>query len=302
MMARLKYTSPDTSTQKGLAVEMPVRIVTDSSANVPEDYLQRLNIIEVPAVVNFGQDSYLYKVEMSLDGFYRRMASSDRLPTTAQPSPLEFLKGYQRAADEGATEVVAVTVSSKASGTYNSAVIAAEHAPLPVQVFDTLHVSMAAGWQSIEAAEMVLAGATSEQILRRLEGVRARMQMAFTPVNLRQLMASGRVPRLQAAVGDLLNIKPVIVTIDGVLEPVARVRTQRKALEHLLDLVATGIGPGPARVGVGHCNVPDEAAAFAGQVRQRLDVREFVLFDLGMLAALGGVGLLGIAAYRVEGP
>jgi DegV family protein with EDD domain len=279
---------------------MPVRIVTDSSTNVPEDYLKRLNIIEVPAVINFGQDSYLYKVEMPLDEFYRRMLSTDRLPTTAQPPPEEFLKAYQRAADEGATEVVAVTVSSRASGTYNSAVIAAELAPLPVQVFDTLHVSMAAGFQTIEAAEGVLAGLNVAEILTRLEGIRARLQMAFSPANLRHLVASGRVPRLQAWIGDLLNIKPVVVTIDGVLEPVTRVRTQRKAQEYMIDLISGAVGPAPARVAVGHCNVPDEAAAFAEQVRQHFNVTEFVLFDLGMLAALGGPGLLGLGAYTVE--
>jgi fatty acid kinase fatty acid binding subunit len=147
---------------------------------------------------------------------------------------------------------------------------------------------------------MVLAEATSAEIIRRLEGISARLQMAFTPVNLKYLMASGRVPRLQGMIGDLLNIKPVIVTIDGVLEPLARVRTQRKAQEYMLDLIATAVGPRPARVAVGHCNVPDEAAAFAEQVRQRLDVRELILFDLGMLAALGGPGLLGMGAYSVE--
>ena len=86
--------------------------------------------------------------------------------------------------------------------------------------------------------------------------------MAFTPVNLKYLIASGRVPRLQGMIGDLLNIKPILVTIDGVLEPVARVRTQRKAQEHMIDMIATAVGPAPARVAVGHCNVPDEGPAF----------------------------------------
>ncbi len=279
---------------------MPTRIVTDSSTNVPEEYLQRLNIIEVPAVINFGQDSYRYKVDMPLDEFYRRLVATERLPTTAQPSPQEFLKGYQRAADEGATEVIAVTVSSRASGTYNSAVVASEHAPVPVRVFDTLHVSMAAGWQTIDAAETVMAGASAAETLDRLSRIRERLQMAFTPVNLKYLIASGRAPRLQGMIGDLLNIKPIMVTTEGVLEPIARVRTQRKAQEYMIDLIATAVGPKPARVAVGHCNVPEEAAIFAEQARQRFNVSEFILFDLGMLAALGGPGLLGLGAYTVE--
>lgn len=279
---------------------MSVRIVTDSSTNVPEEHLQRLNIIETPAVVNFGQDSYLYKVELSLDEFYRRLAASDRLPTTSQPTPQQFLSAFQRAADEGATEVICITVSSKISGTYQSAVIAAEHAPLPVHTWDSWHASMGGGWQSIAAAEMVAAGLGAAEILLRLEKIRARTQLAFTPVNLKYLIASGRAPRLQGAIGDLLNIKPILAAEDGMLEPVARVRTQRKALEATLELVATAIGPRPARIAVGHCNVPEEVAVFAEQVKQRLNARELIVFDLGMLAALGGPGLLGLTGYALE--
>lgn len=297
---KLKYTFVNTSTQKGFLIQVPVRIVTDSSTNVPEDYLQRLDMIEVPAIIIFGQDSYLYKAEMSLEEFYRRLGLTERLPTTTQPSPHEFLKGYQRAADEGATEVIAVTVSSKASGTYNSAVVAAEHAPIPVRVFDTLHVSMAAGWQAIAAAEMALAGLDAAEILSRLEKIRARLRMAFTPVNLKYLIASGRAPRMQGMLGDLLDIKPIMVTINGMLELVARVRSQRKAREHMIDLIATVVEARPARVAVGHCNVPDEAALLAEQVKLRFNVSELILFDLGMLAALGGPGLLGLGAYTLE--
>ena len=82
--------------------------------------------------------------------------------------------------------------------------------------------------------------------------------MAFTPVNLKYIIASGRVPRLQGLIGDMLNIKPIMVTTDGVLELATRVRTQRRAQETMLDMIATAVGPSPARVAVGHCNVPDE--------------------------------------------
>jgi DegV family protein with EDD domain len=125
--------------------------------------------------------------------------------------------------------------------------------------------------------------------------------MVFTVANLKYLIASGRVPRLQGVVGDLLNIKPIILTTDGVLEPVARVRTHRKAVEHVLDLIVESFGSGPVRLAAGHCNVPEEAAELAEQAKQRLDVRELIVFDLGMLAALGGPGLVGLTGYRLEG-
>jgi len=279
---------------------MRVRIVTDSSTNIPDATLARLEIVEAPAVVNFGQESFLYKIELSLQDFYRRLASADQLPTTAGPPPQQFAEAFQRAADEGAEHIIAVTVSSRASGTYDRAMIAAEQAPVPVTVWDALHVSMAAGWQTIAAAEMVRDGFSMEAILARLESMRDAVHMAFTPANLKYIIASGRVPRLRGTVGDLLNIKPVMVTQDGRLEPVAQVRTQRKAQEHMIDLMADALGDAPARVAVGHCNVPDEAAAFFERVRARISVKEHVIVDLGMLAALGGPGLLGLACHRVE--
>lgn len=280
---------------------MRVRIVTDSSTNIPDATLARLEIVEAPAVVTFGQESFLYKIELSLHDFYRRLESAEQLPTTAGPSPRQFAEAFQRAADEGAEHVIAITVSSRASGTYDSAVIAAGQALVPVTVWDALHVSMAAGWQTIAAAEMVRDGLGVEAILARLAVLRSRVYMAFSPANLKYVIASGRVPRLRGTVGDLLNIKPVMVTQDGRLEPVAQVRTQRKAQEHMIDLMADALGDAPARVAVGHCNVPDEVVAFFERLRARINVKEHVIFDLGMLAALGGPGLLGLACHPVEG-
>jgi DegV family protein with EDD domain len=279
---------------------MRIRIVTDSVTNIPDEYLQRLNIIEAPAVVNFGQESYLYKVELSLAELYRRLASADRLPTTAGPPPRLFAEAYQRAADEGAEQIIVVTVSSRASGTYSNAMAAVEQSPVPVHVWDSLHISMAAGWQTIAAAEMVRDGLGVEAVMARLAALRGRIHMAFSPANLRYLVASGRVPRLRGAAGDFLNIKPIVVTQDGQLEPVAQVRTRHRAQEHMLDLVAAALGDAPVRMAVGHCNVPDDVAAFAERVRARFDVKEFMVVDLGMYAALGGPGVLGLTGHAVE--
>ncbi len=279
---------------------MRIRIVTDSSANIPEEILARLDIVEAPAIVTFGEESFIWKRDISHDVFYERLASAEKLPTTAGPSPQLFLEAYRRAAGEGAEEIIAVTVSSRASGTHNSAVVAVEQSPVPVHVWDAWHISMAAGWQAIAAAELAREGASVQAILERLAAVKANVYMAFTPANLKHIIASGRVPRLRGTIGELLNIKPVMVTIDGQLEPVAQMRSQRRAQEHVIELIASELGAAPARVAVGHCNVPQEAAAFGERLRSRLNVREFVTMDLGLLAALGGPGLLGVAVHKME--
>lgn len=280
---------------------MRIRIVTDSSSNVPDEYLARLGIIEVPANIHFGKAAYLNKVELSLEEFYRRLATVDQLPTTSQPTPGQFSVAYERAAAEGADQIVAVCVSSLLSGTYNSAVIAAETAPAPTRVWDCQHASMGAGWQAVVAAELVRAGADVPAILAGLAQVRGRMQLVCTPANLRYLIASGRAPKLRGTLGDMLNIKPILTGIEGRLEPTGQVRGQHRAFETMLSQVAAAVGKQPARVAVGHCNAPDQALAFLQMVRDRLNVAEEILFDLGpALAALGGPGLVGMAVYALD--
>lgn len=280
---------------------MPVRIVTDSSANVPDATLERLGIAEALAMVNFGKETYLNKIGISLPEFYTRLETATPIPTTSQPTPGQFVEAYARAAAAGADEILAVVVSAALSGTYNSAAIAANQAPVPVHVWDTRHASMGAGWQAIAAAEMAQAGLDAPAILTRLAGIRARMHLTFTPANLKYIVASGRAPRLRGAIGDLLNIKPILSAVDGRLEPTTQARGSRRALEVMLEQTAQALGGRPARVAVGHCNVPDQVIGFMAAARAQLNVAEGFIFDLGpVLAALGGPGLLGLAAYTLE--
>ena len=172
-----------------------IRIATDSSSNVPDEYLERLGIAETAALVIFGARSFMNKVELSVEEFYRRLAVSDKLPTTSQPTPGQFSKVYERLAVEGAEEIIAVTVSARLSGTYSSAVAAAETAPVKVHTFDSASASSGSGMQAIAAAEMARAGLSSAEILRRLAGIRDRMQSGTTPATLRNLVASGRAPK-----------------------------------------------------------------------------------------------------------
>jgi DegV family protein with EDD domain len=280
---------------------MRVRVVTDSSSSVPDEYLARLGIGEALASVNFGGESYLAKADLSLDAFYERLEKGDKLPTTSQPTPQQFALAYERAAAAGADEIVAVCVSGALSGTLNSAVVAAQIAPVPVHVWDTRHISMASGFQAITAAELARDGHDSQAILDALAGIRDRIYMAFTPANLRYIVASGRVPRLRGAVGDVLNIKPILTTVEGRLEPIAQVRSQRRAIEQILDGLAAVLGDRPARVALGHCRAKAEADRVWEAMRTRLNVVEVVQFDLGVvLASLAGPGLIGMGGYTIE--
>jgi len=282
---------------------MSIRVVTDSSTNVPEAELARLNIAEVPAIVNFGAESFLNKVEITAEEFYRRLAAAEKLPTTAQPTPQQFAQAYAHLAAEGADEIIAVTVSSKLSGTFSSAVLAAENAAVKVHLWDSLSASIGGGLQAIAAAEMVRDGLASAELLQRLAGIRKRMQTATTPATLRYLVASGRAPKLQGSIGDLLDSKPILAVIDGLLEPVNKARGRRRALQAMLDLVAGAVGDLPARMAVAHANVEDEAREFLQAVKARIRTVEPLFTELGpVLATLAGPGLIALAAYTLEEP
>ncbi|MDQ1301947.1 MAG: hypothetical protein QG637_1869 [Chloroflexota bacterium] len=279
---------------------MRVRVVTDSSTNVPDSYLAQLKIVELPALVNFGAESFLNKIEISTEEFYRRLAAAAKLPTTAQPTPQQFAAAYAQLAAEGAQEVIAVVVSGRMSGTMNSAIVAAEDAPLKVHIWDSMSASMGAGWQAIAAAELARDGQAAAAILAQLEPIRGRMHTETTPATLRNLIASGRAPRLKGSIGELLDIKPILAMVDGLLEPVGQARGRRKALAELLNRAAGAMGDKPARVAVAHANVPEEAAQFAQAIQARLNVTELVVTDLGpVLATLAGPGLIAVCAYTV---
>jgi len=278
-----------------------IRVVTDSSTNVLDSYLQRLRIVETPAIVNFGAESFLNKVELSVEEFYHRLAAAGKLPTTSQPTPRQFLDAYQHLANEGAAEIVAVCVSGRMSGTLNSAIIAAQEAPVPVHTWDTESASLGAGWQAIAAAEMAQEGVGSATLLERLTAIRQRMQTAATPATLRNLVASGRVPRLRGNIGDLLNVKPILSMINGMLEPVDQARGRRQALARMVERIAAAVGERPVRVGIAHANIAQEAAEFLAAVRARLNAVDEIVTDIGpALAALAGPGILILAAYTVE--
>ena len=182
--------------------------------------------------VNFGDHSYL-KSELSPKEFYRLLSESEHLPTTSQPTPAQFLQAYERAAAEGADEIIAVCVTSKLSGTLTSAVMAAEDSPVKVHVWDTEHVTDRGGLAGHRCGRDGAGGVDPrEEILARLAPIRASMFLAITPANLRFLIASGRVPKLRGAVGELLNIRPIITAVErwaGADRPGARAAPQPRS-------------------------------------------------------------------------
>lgn len=279
---------------------MTVRLICDSSCNVPDHYQQSLRIVQVPAWINFADGASLRnKLDISDAEFYQRLTHEKRLPTTSQPTPQDFVEAI---ADCSEDEIVLACVSSKMSGTHNSALQAVDLVPdRKIYVHDTLSASMGAGWQIVAGAEAAAAGADAQAVLAAMEAAHSKIFTGFTIDTLKYLAASGRAPVLQAMLGNLLDIKPMMKVEDGTLHLVGRVRGRRKSKRELIDMVAAQVGDHPVRVAIINANASAEAEELAGDVKASLNVQILDIVELGpVLGALAGPGTLAIAAFRQD--
>ena len=280
-----------------------IKIVTDSTCDLAAEYYSKHDITVVPINIQFGTESYLDVITIDAETFYRKVEESGTLPKTSQPSAGQFEEYYARLADAGATDIVSIHVTGKLSGTYQSAEMAKEMMAGRVRVhpFDTLSGSAGMGFMVLEAVRMVEAGSSVEEILARLEAMRDSMNVLLTVRDLRYAKMSGRVGTLQSSLSSMLRIKPIILLEDGLLDVTEKVRTQRKAINCMCDIMTERLGAtGPVNLAVVHAAAPEEGQALLEQARTMFDVRETYLSGLALsLAVQFGPGTLGLMAYRV---
>ncbi|HVA09148.1 MAG TPA: DegV family protein [Acidimicrobiales bacterium] len=213
---------------------MTVRIVTDSACDLTDELVKQYNVIVVPLTIRFGAEELQDRKELTPEDFWQRCVGKGALPETAAPSPGAFMNAYQQAADEGADGVLCLTISSGVSGTYASAVTAADSfSGIPVQVLDTLSLTMGQGLLVIAAAEDAAAGATLDSLVGATHDRIGRVRVYGVLGGLDFLQRGGRIGGAQAVLGSLLSIKPVIQVKDGVVAEESKQRTRARALAYL---------------------------------------------------------------------
>lgn len=219
-------------------------IITDSTCDLPADELRDLNVRRVPLYVNFRGEVLKDWLEITPQDIVAGVSAGAAIPSTSQPSPQDFINAFQAAVTQGATEILCITISSKLSGTYGSATVAAEEVDVPVHVFDTLAASLGIAMMLKRAVAMRDEGAETGAILAELGRIRAAAMLRFTVGTLDYLKKNGRIGGAGALLGSLLNIKPILAVLDGRVESVGRVRGSKKALETMVkdfrDLAAQG--------------------------------------------------------------
>ncbi len=236
---------------------MAVRIVTDSACDLPPARAEAAGIEVVPLTIRFGKEEFVDRVELTQDEFWRKVATSPVLPETAAPSPGAFEERFRSLAAAGAEGVLCINLSSRLSGTMQSAQLAAKslEGEIPVTVVDSLSVSMGVGNQCLIAAQLAADGATLDAIAAEVEKTAARTRLFGALDTLEHLRRGGRIGGAQAMLGSMLSIKPVIEVRDGAVEEAGKVRTRRKSLAHLADKLAAANGP--EHVYVFHADAPD---------------------------------------------
>ena len=281
-----------------------IQIVTDSMADLPQEWVQELGVYVVPLRVLYQEKTYRDGIDISHEAFLRMMREGFEqgvLPRTSHPSPADFLAAYETVASEGETEaIVSIHASSEISGTYQSAVLASQQFDrVPVRVIDSRLVSMGEGLLVREAVRAADAGAPLDEVVRRVEALARRIRIQFTVATLDYLWKNGRIGRASAFVGGILQLKPVLAFEDGVVTPVERVRGRARSLERIAEIVAEKTGGRGESLVVVHGDVREDAEALREQILQRCRFDEVLITTLGAtIGSHAGPGAIG-AVYTL---
>jgi DegV family protein with EDD domain len=219
---------------------MPVKIVTDSVADIPPDIIRELDITVIPVLLRFGEEIYRDGIDITNDQFYERLATSDVMPTTSVPSLDLFARTYARLAEE-TNEILVIMLSSKLSGLYNAARQSADliEGNCRIEVVDSGCAVMSQGFVVIKAARAALDGATLDEILEIIRQNLPRVEMRAAFDTLEYLKRGGRIGRAQAFMGSMLRVNPIITLKDGVVEPAGRARSRSKSIDQLYEFAAS---------------------------------------------------------------
>lgn len=280
-----------------------LRIVTDGAADMPPEWEKEYEIEVIPINIQFGEKTYLQYVDLDNAGFYKLVEETRTIPKTSQPSPHQFSEFYKKVAKKGDT-IISIHVTSKLSGTYASAVQAAEEVRDSFKVFpvDSMVGSVAIGFMCREARKMERAGKSAEEIVRKLEGVRERVRAIFTLDTLDYARMSGRVGALQAALASVMNVKPIAVLKDGVLNMTERVRTRKASVARVIAMGEEEFGKTPIYLGILQANDKPSGETLMAEAKKHFNVvGEPVMTDLSIsVAANLGPGTVGLVLYPVE--
>ena len=287
---------------------MAVKVVTDSTCDLPRELAQQWDITVIPCNVHFGDEVYKDGIDIGPDEFYRRLVSSPRLPTTAQPSVNDFLQVYTALSNEG-HDVLSIHLSAKLSGTLNSAIQArlalseaeGEVSSLTqpprsrrIEIIDSQMASVGLGLITLAASQMVKAGASCDEVVAEVQSSLPQTHCYFLLDTLEYLQKGGRIGKASAFLGSLLSIKPILMIKDGEAHPVERVRARERGLRRLEEIIK-GLAP-VKLLSIVYSTTSDEAEALKERLSDLVPEEEIIMARFGpVLGTYLGPGALGVS-------
>ena len=283
-----------------------IGFITDSTAGLPVDQVQKFGVEVIPLQVIFGKDTFRDGIDLSQDEFFERLRAAKTLPTTSQPTTGDIEAAYSKLiADPNVDSIIGVHISSVLSGTYSAAMQAAErlgaNSGKKISIVDSYTVYMCEGLMVINGARAAEAGTSHDEIVALIEAMKPRSQLLVIIDTLEYLARGGRIGGAQKLLGNLLNVKPILYIKDGRVEPLERVRTRRKAMERAVELAAEFAKGRPCQIAVGHAQAPEDAQTLSRMVHEKMNVAEEFHSDLGpVISSHTGPGVLGFVYCPIE--
>jgi DegV family protein with EDD domain len=280
-----------------------MRIVVDGAVDIPAGWEKEFDIHVIPINVHFGEKTYIQNVDLDFDMFYKLVGDkTNAFPKTSQPSPHQFVEFYKKNFQPGET-IFSIHITSKLSGTYASAVAAAAElkGTYNVITFDSLAGSIGVAFMCRTIRQMESAGKSVDEIVSHLEAIRSKVFIILTLDTLEYARRSGRVGALSASLASVLNLKPIALLKDGLVETVDKVRTRKAALARVIALGQELVGEAPVHLGIVHARDIESGKALMEEAKKNFNVKSAEMTDLSISLAINfGPGTVGLVLYPAE--
>jgi len=278
-----------------------IAIVTDSTSDIPKNMVEKYQITSVPLSVIFEEETFLDDgKQITTEEFYKKLRSAEKLPTTTQPTPGDFVDVYNDLLKDH-ERILSIHISKKMSGTINSAEMAKQQMPdAPIEIMDSEYVHMPLGFLVLEAAKIAAAGGSYDKIISGINSVKSKMNELFVPSTLEYLKKGGRIGKAKGLIASLLEIKPILSIHDGEVSQFKTARRWNQAKTEILNSMETMIeDPSKLIVSVGDSDIEEDGAEMYGRIKEKFGPKEIFRVNVGTVVGTHlGPGAIAISFYE----
>lgn len=277
-----------------------IKIITDSTSDIPRELAEKYNITVVPLTVHFGEKEYKDWYDLTPIQFFEMLKTSDLMPTTSQITPIMFEEVFEEELKHYES-IICITISSKASGTYQSAMIAKNSLEnADVEVIDSMTFSYGYGMIAVEAAKMAQEGNSKDEIIKKIQYMLEHLDTYFIVDTLEYLKKGGRINLATAVIGNILNIKPVLAVKDGLVVPIGKIRGSKNVIPRMVKILKDkGYDLSDKVVGLAHGAMPEKLEELKKSFEEEFTVKAFTVSEVGsVIGAHAGPGVLGAFITR----